>query len=395
MPNKFQQTKSIASDSVDLPVPDQEARLHSEKITTHIRQKIENGGGKISFAEYMETALYAPGLGYYCAGLQKFGESGDFITAPEISPLFSRCLANQCRQVLSTLDTPKILEFGAGSGIMAADILCELERLNCLPDHYMILELSAELQQRQRQTIEKHAPHLLGRVQWIHHWPEKPFNGIVLANEVLDAMPVRRIHWQDNRIIEKMVCWQEGSFNWCDGNEINPKHLTFKHTTDYTSEYNEALDSWIKQAGDSLQNGMILAIDYGYSRQEYYHPQRNDGTLMCYYQHHGHSNPLILTGLQDITAHVDFTAVAEAAINADLNVAGYTSQAFFLLANGLTEMAEATYPEKVSAQLQLSQQIKKLTMPDAMGETFKVIALTRNIDHPLTGFMMQDYRERL
>ncbi len=395
MPNKLQQTKPIPPDSIDLPIPDQEARLHCEKVIAHIRQKIETSGGKISFAEYMESALYAPGLGYYCAGLQKFGERGDFITAPEISSMFSRCLANQCQQVLNVLDTPQILEFGAGSGIMAADILCELERLDCLPEYYMILELSAELQQRQRQTIEKHVPHLLGRVRWIHHWPEKQFNGIILANEVLDAMPVRRIQWQDNKIIEKMVCWQHDAFAWCDGDEIYPEHLTFQHVTGYTSEYNEALDSWIKQAGASLQSGMILAIDYGYSRQEYYHPLRCDGTLMCYYQHHSHSNPLILPGLQDITAHVDFTAVAEAAVAADLNVAGYTSQAFFLLANGLTEMAEATYPEKVSTQLQLAQQIKKLTMPDAMGETFKVIALTHNIDIPFTGFIMRDYREYL
>ena len=395
MSNKLQQTTPPLPDSIDLPIPNQEARLHCEKVTAHIRQKIEASGGKISFAEYMESALYAPGLGYYCAGLQKFGARGDFITAPEISPLFSRCLAHQCQQILSTLDEPQILEFGAGSGIMAADILCELERLNCLPDHYMILELSAELQQRQRQTIEKHATHLLERVRWIHHWPKEPFNGVVLANEVLDAMPVRRIQWQDNKIIEKRVCWQNDAFSWCDGDQIHPEHLTFQHVTGYTSEYNEALGSWIKQAGDSLRSGMILAIDYGYSRQEYYHPLRCDGTLMCYYQHRGHSNPFILTGLQDITAHVDFTAVAEAAIKADLNVSGYTSQAFFLLANGLTEIAEATCPEKVSAQVQLSQQIKKLTMPDAMGETFKVIALTRNIDNPLTGFMMQDYRERL
>ncbi len=394
MPNKFHQTQSITPDSIDLPVPDQEARLHCEQVTTHIRKKIEEIGGKISFAKYMDLALYAPGLGYYCAGLQKFGEKGDFITAPEISPLFSRCLANQCQQVLSTLNAPQILEFGAGSGIMAADILCELEQLNCLPEHYLILELSAELQQRQHQTIKKHVPHLLERVRWIHHWPEKPFNGVILANEVLDAMPVRRIQWQGDAIIERMVCWQDG-FTWCDGDDINPEHLTFRHVTGYTSEYNEALDSWIKQAGDSLQNGMILAIDYGYNRQEYYHPQRSDGTLRCHYQHHAHNNPLILPGLQDITAHVDFTAVAQAAIAADLSVAGYTSQAFFLLANGLTERAEANYPETVPAQLQLAQQIKKLTMPDAMGETFKVIALTRNIDIPLTGFMMQDYRGRL
>ncbi len=383
-----------------LPPPHPDAAAHSQRLTTTIVQTINEAGGAIPFVKFMEQALYAPGLGYYSAGIRKLGVEGDFITAPEISPLFSQCLARQCQQIL-TDENRIILEFGAGSGIMAAELLKELDRLNCLPSHYLILEISADLQQRQRETLQAQVPQLLERVQWLEHLPSEPLHGIILANEVLDAMPVRRFRLDEQGVSEFYVSLgdsKETPFVWqClptrdEALQSAVESLRPTLPVGYVSEMNFALPAWIQSVAEILASGLVLLIDYGFPSHEYYHPQRDQGTLMCHYRHHAHSDPLILVGLQDITAHVNFTAVAEAAHAAGLDVSGYTHQADFLLASGLPELLSAFDPSK--NYLQQTQQAKTLILPNEMGELFKVMALTRNLDLSLLGFA-RDKRTRL
>lgn len=357
-------------------------------LFSHIKQTINQAGSRISFYEFMNHALYAPNLGYYSAATRKFGAEGDFITAPEISPLFSHCIARQCQQVLATIEeNGVILEFGAGSGIMAADILKQLETLDSLPKKYFILEISADLQQRQRATLEKHVPHLIDRIEWLQQLPDKQLNGVILANEVLDAMPVHRFRLDEQGISEFYVTVEDSEFKWqilpTENQELQQEveKLRPNLPIGYISEINLALPAWIQSL--PLATGLVLLIDYGFPSNEYYHPQRNEGTLMCHYRHQTHDNPLINVGLQDITAHVNFTAIADAAITANLNVAGYTNQANFLLALGLEPNID---PNDTKAYLQQAQQIKTLVLPSEMGELFKVMALTANFDDPLVGF---------
>lgn len=371
-----------------------EAKHFSEKLQAEISKEIAQKG-KITFARYMQLALYAPGLGYYSGGAQKFGETGDFVTAPEISPLFSQCVARQCQQILTRLKNADILELGAGSGVMAVDILKTLEKQNCLPQHYFILELSAELQQRQRTLIESTIPHLLNKVSWLSELPTA-FEGVILANEVMDAMPVNKFKIQ-NGLKEFYVNDKKDELVWeldAPTSELTKgfQSLSLTLAEDYESEINLFLSSWISSLSSSLKRGLILLIDYGFSREEYYHPERSMGTLMCHFQHQAHENPLILPGIQDITAHVDFTAVAEAADAANLNVTGYTTQANFLLNTGIADSLPLSDPWE---QYQLAQAIKRLTLPSEMGELFKVIALTRQYDEPLLGFLNHNQVERL
>jgi SAM-dependent MidA family methyltransferase len=381
----------------DFPVPSPEAQAHSEALIVRLAEAIAAGGGSIPFAQYMNLALYAPGLGYYSAGSRKFGAEGDFVTAPEVSPLFSQCLSRQCAQVLAEVGGD-ILEFGAGTGTMAADILLQLERMEALPPHYLILELSAELQQRQRRTLEQKAPHLLGRVQWLEQLPAS-FRGVVLANEVLDAMPVHRVLHRDGQWQELAVGWDGQRFCWqavpLQDSAVAARLKGLDNLPEpYTTEVCTHADAWIAQLGDMLQAGLILLIDYGFPRHEYYHPERSQGTLMCHYRHRAHDDPFVYPGLQDITAHVDFTAVAEAALPAGLSVYGYTSQAIFLLATGLEQAMEGV--EDAEQQYRLAQQIKTLTLPSEMGELFKVMALGKGLaETELMGFALNDMRGKL
>ncbi|MEW5757625.1 MAG: SAM-dependent methyltransferase [Pseudomonadota bacterium] len=385
----------------DLPAPAPEAQAHSERLRALIIDEIGRCGGRISFARFMELALYAPGLGYYAAGARKFGAGGDFVTAPEISPLFSRCLARQCREVLAGLGGGDILEFGAGSGVMAADILLELERLGQLPCRYFILELSAELRARQRETLTTKTAHLLERVVWLETWPQQPLRGVVLANEVLDAMPVHRFRVEEHGLSQAYVVLSDGRFTEQfaePGPELSQRDLVqvvAELPPGYVSEYNAAAAPWLQGIASALEQGVVLLIDYGFPRREFYHPQRASGTLMCHYRHRAHSDPFVFVGLQDITAHVDFTLIAEAALAAGFEVRGFTSQAYFLLALGLTELLAEVNPVDVRAQLEYAQQIKKLTLPNEMGELFKVMALAKGMDLPLQGFALNDQRQRL
>ena len=387
-----------------LPAPDPAAAAHSARLLDHLRAEIANAGGAISFARFMDLALYAPGLGYYRAGARKFGPSGDFITAPELSPLFSRCLARQCREILQALGGGEILELGAGSGIMAADLLLELRALDALPERYAILELSGELRERQRQTLADQAPELLNRVVWLDALPEPGFRGVVLGNEVLDALPVERFRVTAHGPRRLMVIWTGAGLDWAEGEEDPAVTATVARLESdlgwclpegYTSEYVPHLADWLRAIAEPLAAGALLFVDYGYPRRAYYHPERATGTLLCHYRHRVHDDPLILPGLQDITASVDFTAVANAADAAGLEVAGYTSQNYFLFGYGLMELlAEVDATDSVR-YLEQVRQVKLLTLPGEMGDRFQAIALTRHLEIPLRGFTFRDERGRL
>lgn len=379
-----------------LPPPSQEALVHSQRLVNQLILAIKQSGGALPFTEFMTQALYTPGLGYYSAGLRKFGAKGDFITAPEISPLFSQGIAKQCQPFLTAFEQSMILEFGAGSGIMAAEILKELERLNCLPHQYLILEVSAELRQRQQTTLQTQIPKLFNRIHWLDRLPSQPISGVILANEVLDAMPIHRFRLDAETVAEFQVSYQEDRFVWQESPTPNQslriavESLRHQLPVGYISEINLALPAWLQSVADSLLAGLVLLIDYGFPSREYYHPQRSHGTLMCHYQHYAHDDPLILVGLQDITAHVNFTAVAEAAMTAGLSVAGYTNQANFLLACGLIELLSTLDPNNTPYYLQQTQAVKTLILPSEMGELFKVMALTRHWDKPLLGFVRDE-----
>jgi SAM-dependent MidA family methyltransferase len=370
-----------------LPLPSTSALQHSQQLAECIKQVIAQQG-PISFADYMQMALYYPALGYYSAGATKLGAAGDFITAPELSSLFSFTLAHQVAEVLQQIPNGDVLEFGAGSGCMAADILLRLHELDCLPQHYYILDVSADLQQRQQQTIAKLPAELSSKVQWLTELP-KNFYGAILANEVLDAMPVHMISRQQNGLFERKVTWDHDAFQWLDDSissnllSETQEDLLLNLPAPYVTEINTYIDGWLESLNQILQQGVILIIDYGFSAAEYYHPQRHMGTLMCHYQHHAHPDPFLWPGLQDITAHVDFTHVATAATQVGLDVLGYTHQASFLMAAGIMELVQSASTEQ---QYRFSQQLKRLLLPTEMGELFKVMALGKQWKQPLIGF---------
>lgn len=373
--------KSITS---TLPRPSESAFQHSEHLKQYIIKQIEIEGGAISFDKFMQFALYTSGLGYYSADLRKFGETGDFITAPELSPLFSQCLAHQCIQLF---ENGNILEFGAGSGVMALGILTELQRLNKLPEYYCIIELSENLKQRQQEKLQ----FFKDQVVWLDRLP-KQFEGVILANEVLDAMPIKRFHISEKGEIQEWFVSAKGNcFEWTLKTadtvlETEIRNLKINFPQNYSSEINLFLKPWIQSLGEMLTRGAILLIDYGFPRREYYHPQRDQGTLMCHYRHYAHGDPLIYVGLQDITAHVDFTAIAESAQQAGLDLMGYTSQGDFLLQGGLLNLMVNFEELSLEERLILAQQIKQLTLPHEMGELFKVIGLSKNLNIQLPAF---------
>ena len=377
---------------MSLPAPDPAALEHSNRLCDAIRHDLRRAGGWISFARYMELALYAPGLGYYCGGARKFGAAGDFVTAPELSPLFGRALAAQAAQIMAA-SAPHILEAGAGSGALAAELLLELARRDALPERYAILELSGELRERQRETLAGRAPQLAGRVAWLDALPES-FSGAVLANELLDAMPAHSVAWHDHGIAERGVALDAaGRFSWEERAAQGALLAVAKRLTlaaPYVSEINLAARAWTAEWGRILQRGALLLIDYGFPQREYYHPQRTAGTLMCHYRHHAHGDPFWLPGLNDITAHVDFTAIAEAGHDAGLELLGYTSQAQFLLNCGLADLLSEYPAEDAARYLPLASGAQKLISPAEMGERFKVIALGRGVDGPLLGFCRGD-----
>jgi len=411
-----------------LPLPSAEARAHSNKLCDLIHQDIATQGGWIPFSRFMELELYAPGLGYYSAGARKFGAAGDFVTAPEISPLFGRTLARQVADIMGQ-SAPLILELGAGSGKLAADVLGGLERLDYLPERYDILEVSADLRERQQVLLQERVPHLTARVHWLDALPEE-ISGAVIGNEVLDALPVHLVRWhrsgegtdckgtlfventpsltlprrpksswpgtrERGLVLFELGVMNEGThFVWQDHFLKNPPLLEAAHKIlvpdNYLSEISLASRRLITSLCERLKQGVLLFIDYGFGAGEFYHPQRSRGTLMCHYRHHSHDDPFFLPGLQDITSHVDFTAVAESAIDSGAHLLGYTTQAHFLINCGITDFLAESDPDKLRDYLPLSTQLQKLTSPAEMGDLFKVIALGKDMDEPLRGFARGD-----
>ena len=370
------------------------------RLQALLRERIAAAHGWLPFADFMRVALYEPGLGYYSAGAAKFGAAGDFVTAPEISPLFSQCLAGQCAAMLEQLGGGDVLEPGAGSGVMAATMLTEFERRGTLPGRYLILETSAELRARQEATLAGLPAALRERVSWLEQLPGEPFRGVVVANEVADALPVTRFVVHGSRIDELGVETEGDTFRDARrpaGEALRSAVADFglESAGEYRSELSAELPGWIAALGGCVSDGAILLLDYGFSRREYYLPERNSGTLRCYYRHRAHDNPYVWPGLQDITAWVDFTAVAEAGRSAGMRVAGYTSQAQFLLAGGIDELASQAFVAGAQAQAKLAHGLRQLMLPGEMGDAVKAIALTRgSVDAP-PAFAGRDMRSSL
>jgi SAM-dependent MidA family methyltransferase len=389
----------------ELPVPDDSALAHSARVADLVRARLAASDGWISFAEYMDLVLYAPGLGYYSAGAQKFGPAGDFVTAPGLGSVFARCLARVVDDALDQLGGGVVLEVGGGTGALAADLLEALQARP--PRQYLLLELSADLRERQRARLAAQVPDLLDRVQWLDRLPADPLTGVVIANEVLDALPVERFTMQGGKPRQLGVCLRGGEFSWSSVAAPAALEAAVRAIEldiggglpdGYSSELSLGQPAWLKVIADALGRGIALFTDYGYSRREYYHPQRAEGTLSCHYRHHRHADPFFLPGLQDITAWVDFSAAASAARAAGLSVAAYTTQAHFLLAAGILHEME-TDVVQVSGQSPGQMQAKAaelrlLLMPGEMGERFKLLALTRGFS-PVGDLTVRDMRPGL
>lgn len=380
-----------------------DALAHSQQVSAFLRTQIEQAGGWLPFSSWMHDALYAPGLGYYAAGNTKFAEpaqdnpkqlKGDFVTAPQLTPLFGLTLANQIAEVLHQSDSLDVLEFGAGSGALAHDVMTAMDKLG-IAVRYQILEVSADLKARQQQRLAAWAD----RITWLDRTPEA-FSGCIIANEVLDAMPVELFVWSEQgQLLQRGVIWDGQQFDYQD----RPASETLRDTLslrmpalpDYRSEINLQAESWIKSLGQWLKRGAAILIDYGFPQHEYYHPQRHRGTMMCHIQHLAHDNALMAPGLQDITAHVDFTAMADAALATGLEVYGYTSQARFLVNAGLAEIMMQQDETSARSTANMRVAVQKLTSEAEMGELFKVIAIGREIDGGLIGFTHGDRRDSL
>ena len=384
----------------ELPQPSPDAAAISNELTQIIAAEIESAGGWISFARYMELALYAPGLGYYSGGSQKFGESGDFMTAPELTPLFGQALARQVAQILRQIPPNEenlIVEIGGGSGRLAADMLLTLAELECLPERYLILELSGELRARQAATLAQFAPAFAARVEWLDDLPAS-FSGCLIANEVLDAMPTHAVRWDVHGACERGVAVVDGRLAWAESTAQRPIFLAAEKRGPapseirFDGELSLAASAWMATLGRRLCVGALLLIDYGLPQRELYHPSRNGGTIRCHYRHRVHNDPFWYPGLSDITSHVDFTAVAEAGFDAGLEVLGYTNQASFLINCGLGELLQSRkgiVPVGAgNTPLKASGAVNLLISPNEMGELFKVIALGRGITQPLVGFTL-------
>jgi SAM-dependent MidA family methyltransferase len=364
---------------------------HSALAADHIKEQICAAGGWLSFERFMDLALYAPGLGYYSGGARKLGKDGDFITAPEVSNLFGRCVALQCAEVLRALPMPSIVEIGAGSGRLAADVLARLESLGHLPRSYRILEISADLRDRQYAFLKERVPHLLDRIEWLDRPPEEPFEGVMLANEVLDALPVARFRWHAHGVEELGVAVEAANFTWA----ARPAHAAMARACDRFQESCPRIAAWAHAITRGMQKGAALWFDYGLPRAQYYLPERHDGTLACHYRHRVSSDPFAHVGLQDITAWVDFTSLAEASRDAGLELAGFTTQAHFLAGNGIDREMRLAAGDDENLFARLANQARQLMLPGEMGERFKAMAWLRGLDIPLSGFELLDLRHSL
>jgi len=373
-----------------LPPPSPEAATHSSRLADHIAATIAAEDDWIPFSRYMELALYAPGMGYYTAGSRKFGHEGDFVTAPEISPMFARCFALQAVQVLDAVGGD-ILELGPGSGLFAADLYGELKSLGKAPGRYRLLEVSPDLRERQRALIAQRFPGDLDRFEWIDALPEK-IRGMVIGNEVLDVVPFDIVHRGRDGLVERGVSVSEAGFVWDDAalpaGELKRRAEAVIPGGDYayTTEISLAAEGLVRTISASLEAGLAIFIDYGFSEREFYHPQRSGGTLRCHYRHRFHGDPFFMPGLQDITAHVDFTALARAAEQGGSEVYGYTTQAYYLISCGLAVLVSSGDPTATLSKLKATSAVHRLISPSEMGELFKVLGFGKGIDQPILGF---------
>lgn len=385
----------------DLPAPASEALAHSERVRAHVIEQITAHGGFLDFANYMDAVLYTPGLGYYSAGARKFGAAGDFVTAPELGAVFARCLARLTGAALAQLRGGDILEVGGGSGALAADLLRALR--DNPPDRYLLLELSGELRERQRQTLAARVPELLHRVTWLDALPAEPLTGVLIANEVLDALPVERFRMRDGLPWQIGVEVTDSGLKWAErpapaplADAVSALQAVLGQTLPegYTTEIGLRHTAWLQFLLGVLRQGLALFLDYGGTRREIYHDERRDGTLVGHYRHRQLADPFFLPGLQDLTAWVDFSAAADVAKRAGLTVATYATQAHVLLASGVLEEGEQGVRADDPARLREMQQIQRLLLPGEMGERFKLLALTRDFapDFPLT---VRDLKARL
>ena len=385
-----------------LPEPPAELKQLSHRLCRKIDAVLQESNA-LPFSRFMEMALYEPGLGYYAAGLHKLGASGDFVTAPELGALFAACLAQQAGELGRALGSYDILEIGAGTGNLAADILLELDE-SALPDRYLVLERSADLRRVQKQTLADRAPHLLKRVHWLDHPPVDRWQGLLIANEVIDALAVERFQVTDGHVEQLCVKRAGERYDWLTAPAPPSLESAVRNLEDelgkpfadgYRSELQLTLPAWLAAVTETLERGLALFIDYGYPRSEYYLPERSDGTLMCHYRHRAHVDVFFWPGLQDITAWVDFTALAEAADHCGLDVEGYASQTLYLLGCGLDRVLADKVAQSDDDGLELSAEARQLTLPGSMGEKFQVMGLGRGLQDTPAGFSLQDLRYRL
>ncbi|MGA2187950.1 MAG: SAM-dependent methyltransferase [Steroidobacteraceae bacterium] len=376
---------------------------HTTRVHEFIAAAIAEAGGWISFERFMELALYAPGLGYYSAGALKLGRDGDFTTAPEISSLFGACIAQQCAQIFGDVTGGSILEVGAGSGRLAVDTLARLESLRSLPARYFILETSADLRERQHALVRECIPHLAPRVAWLDAPPDAPFDGVILANEVVDALPVARFRWHESACEELGVAVSDGAFAWSAqpaGPAMTDACSRLAQAAGgwddgYVSEYCPRLGAWTQSIGRCLRRGAVLWFDYGLPRPQYYLPERHEGTLICHRRQRAHDNPFEHPGLEDISAWVDFTSLAEACGGAGCELAGFTTQAYFLAGLGIDREMHELAGGNDGRFARLANQAKELMLPGGMGERFKAMAWARGLRRELSGFALQDLRHTL
>jgi SAM-dependent MidA family methyltransferase len=373
-----------------LPPPAPEAVIHSQQLAEHIANCILAEGDWIPFSRFMDLALYAPGLGYYAAGARKFGEAGDYVTSPEISPMFAKCFGLQAGQVLKAVGG-EVLELGPGSGVFAADLFESLKEQGTVPERYLLLEVSPDLKERQRALLAQRHPQDLARFVWIDTLPKK-IRGMVIANEVLDVVPCAMVFRHGEDYFERGVILTEAGFAFDDqrlgDGDLRRRTLAVfpPGDYDYLSEVNLAAEGLIRTVSDALEAGAAIFIDYGFPEREFYHPQRSMGTLRCHYRHRFHGDPFFMPGLQDITAHVDFSAMARAAEQGGAEVYGFTTQAYFLISCGLAVLVSAGDPTMTLSRLKGTSAVHRLIAPSEMGELFKVLGFGKGIDVPILGF---------
>lgn len=395
---------AVTEKTSKLPRISETALANTQEVIRLLARAIARAGGRITFARFMDIAMFAPGHGYYDSANHIFGDDGDFTTAPELSPLFGQCIAQQICQVMKETGPTNVLEFGAGSGVLAQNILMELERQNSLPEHYYIYDISPSLRQRQQARLQQNLPHLINRLSWLSDIPES-FNGVIVANEVLDAMPVHKVVFHSRTPhTETWVTLDDDRLVLTDDSlssdelakEMDRINQLWPDIEDgYRSEINLQVKQWAAQISQMLGKGLVLLIDYGFSRREYYQPINHMGNLMCYLQHHPHDDPLLYPGIQDVTCHVDFSLVAESFQSCGLEVAGYTEQGFFLAGCGLEELYQRIEIRDDEHLVEVNRGLEQIIMPHAMGESFKVIGLTKGLDMELIGFSVVNNKDKL